>query len=142
MFNLKISTSEIWWNKWYLIYVIRFHDWSQTWSDAMGNPKPSNNAWPTIAQSWNKVFDIIVLTIFLTPFMKVGHGIKDPISIHSNVAHLSSSMMELLASYWISTSSIQSLLISCQSENFRAQNSTSHISMKNHVHKDYTTLQL
>jgi hypothetical protein len=62
-----------------------------------------------------------------TPFLKVGHGVKNPIGIHSNGTHLSSSMMELLASCWISTSFVWSLLISCQSENLRAQKSTSHI---------------
>jgi hypothetical protein len=86
-----------------------------------------HDQWPTTAQSWNKVFDNIVLIIFSTPFLKVGCRVKDPISIHSNVAHLSFSMMELLVSCWISTSSICSLLTSCQSENLRAQRSRSHI---------------
>jgi hypothetical protein len=52
---------------------------------------------------------------------------------------LSSSMMELLASCWISTSSVRNL---CQTENLRVQKSTSHISMRNRVHRNHTTLQL
>ncbi len=93
----------------------------------MGNQKPSSSAWLTSAQSWKKVFDIIILIISSTPFLKVGHGVKDSTSIHNNVAHLSSSMKELLTSCWISTSFVWSLLISCQSENLRAQKLASHI---------------
>ncbi len=68
--------------KWQLICAIKFLDWSQTWSDAMGIQKPSSNAWLAIAQSWNKVFDIIVFIISSIPSMNIGFGIKDPIGIH------------------------------------------------------------
>jgi hypothetical protein len=32
-----------------LICAVKFHDWSQTWSDAMGNQKLSSSAWLAIA---------------------------------------------------------------------------------------------
>jgi hypothetical protein len=74
IFNVKISTNEIWLKKkWQLICAVKFHDWNQTWNDAMGNRKPSSSAWLAIAQSWNKVFDIIV---FIISSISIGIHVK------------------------------------------------------------------